>query len=221
MLYQTPLSAVSSKANAESILRTCKPLLWPLITRGTVSKLQLSRGPDPHATTSCYSLALKGLKLEVDLHHSWKTKTFYIRIDAPTSALAEQHTRTDRTALSSPALSLRRVPQRTSICFSPPPPPSHILLQSKKEAALHLQSFISQKGALRTEDSLGNRWILSDLGANPVDSRLAAVLVDKTQPTHFCLHLRHAMVQRRGGLVICYRLYISNTDLLRQSRNSP
>lgn len=44
--------------------------------------------------------------------------------------------------------------------------PSHIPLQSDTEAAWHLQSLISQKGLTENVRFSGNRWILSNLGAN-------------------------------------------------------
>lgn len=47
------------------------------------------------------------------------------------------------------------------------------------------------------------------------------MLEDNTEPAHFRLHLRHEMVQRKGGLDIRYELRISNADPLRQSRNNP
>lgn len=102
-------------------------------------------------------------------------------------------------------------------------PTNRILLQSGREAGLHLQPLISQKGSQRISDRLGSRQIRSDPGASSRfwlhDSMFVCACRQNPAPS-LLFAMQTRKVQRRGSLVIHEGSQISHTDLLEQDRNS-
>lgn len=132
-------------------------LLQPLITRGTVSSLQLSHSPHLHFM----SQPQRELKLYGGLHHLWKMETSCTRISAFASSL--QNATQERTELSPNSAHWFTQTSTTELTFDFCLLPTNcILLQSGRDAALPL-CLSSLKRTQRTYDSLGNRF--SDAGS--------------------------------------------------------
>lgn len=115
-------------------------LLQPLITRGTVSSLQLSHSPHLHFM----SQPQRELKLYGGLHHLWKMETSCTWISAFASSL--QNATQERTELSPNSAHWFTQTSTTELTFDFCLLPTNcILLQSGRDAALPLLPFISQK----------------------------------------------------------------------------
>lgn len=115
-------------------------LLQPLITRGTVSSLQLSHSPHLHFM----SQPQRELKLYGGLHHLWKMEMSCTWISAFASSL--QNATQERTELSPNSAHWFTQTSTTELTFDFCLLPTNcILLQSGRDAALSLLPFISQK----------------------------------------------------------------------------
>lgn len=169
-------------------------LLQPLITRGTVSSLQLSHSPHLHFM----SQPQRELKLYGGLHHLWKMETSCTRISAFASSL--QNATQERTELSPNSAHWFTQTSTTELTFDFCLLPTNcILLQSGRDAALPL-CLSSLKRTQRTYDSLGNRF--SDAGSKfhcfwLNDPRLWGCLQTKPSPPQLCLHHRHERLHKR------------------------